>query len=266
MKKWLLGWFSAGLCSLLIGVFSVSAFTAVTLLDTQQVVAQDDDEDAGGGAPTATASKESFLYWVYKSLGPLYSFVFLAISFFLVALSFKYGMALRRDQYIPPGLAEQFEGLLSERRFQEAYEMTKNDESFLGQVLSAGLAKLASGYDKSMQAMEETTDNLSMTTEHGISLIGLIAATSTMIGLLGTVHGMIMSFNVIAQLTTPPKPNELAGGISTAMFTTIVGLILSIPATIVYTIYRNRHQRLVFDVSLLSEDLIGKVLALAQKK
>lgn len=270
MKKWLLGWFSAGLCSLLIGAVSLGAFTAVVFLDTPQVMAQDDDEDDADGADTAAGGAEkkkvSFLYWVYKSLGLMYSIIFLAISFFFVALSFKYGMALRRDQYIPPGLAEQFEGLLSERRFQEAYEMTKNDESFLGQVLSAGLAKLASGYDKSIQAMEETTESLNMTAEHGISLIGLIGATSTSVGLMGTVQGMIMAFNVIAESPTAPKPNELAGGISTAMFTTIVGLIISIPAICVYTLYRNRHQRLVFDVTLLSEDLIGKVLALAQKK
>lgn len=271
MKKWLLGWLSAGLCSLLIGAVSFGAFTAVMLLDTQQVVAQDDDEDDedSGGAAAGGRTKTddmSFLYWVYKSLGLMYSIIFLAISFFFVALTFKYGMALRRDQYIPPGLAEQFEGLLSERRFQEAYEMTKNDESFLGQVLSAGLAKLASGYDKSIQAMEETTESLNMTTEHGISLIGLIGATSTSVGLMGTVQGMIMAFKVIADSVTAPKPNELADGISTAMFTTIVGLIVSIPAIVVYTLYRNRHQRLVFDVTLLSEDLIGKVLALAQKK
>ncbi|MDO4583166.1 MAG: MotA/TolQ/ExbB proton channel family protein [Planctomycetia bacterium] len=257
-------WIGAGLCSAAFLTLAVGTFSVATLCDVAQVVAQ--DEEAGGDEAAASSNEQSLLMWTYTSLGPLYSFVFLGISFALVALGFKYFLALRRAQNIPPGLAEQFETLLNERRFQEAYEMTKNDDSYLGQVLSAGLAKLASGYDKSVQAMQETSDNISMGYEHGLSYVGLIAGTATMVGLLGTVHGMIMSFQVIATSVTAPKPNELAGGISTAMFTTMVGLVVAIPALVLFQVLKNRLSRTIFEVGVISEDLLGKVLASAQKK
>ena len=261
MKKWLLGWLSATFCSLLIAGVTVGTFTAVTFSDPAQAVAQDDDEET-----TAAAPRESLLIWLYNSAGPLYSFVFLGLSFLLVALSFKYFLAFRKDQNIPPGFAEQFEGLLNERRFQDVYEMTKNDDSFLGQVLAAGLAKIASGRDQSFKAMEDMTTNISMGTEHGVSIVGLIAGTSTMIGLLGTIDGMIRAFSVIARSTATPKPADLAGGISVAMVTTMMGLVVAIPAIVIYSLLRNRYQRLVYEVGMVSEDLIGKLLASAQKK
>ena len=263
-QSWLTKWIGAGLCSVMFFSIAASTFTAVMFLDSQQVVAQDEeeeaeDEDTGG-------SSQSVLMWTFNSLGAGFSIIFLGISFAFVALSVKYFLDLRRDQNIPPGLAEQFEALLGERKFQEAYEMVKNDESYLGQVLAAGLGKLQNGYDKALAAMQEASDHVSMGFEQGLSYVGVIAGTSTMVGLLGTVYGMIMSFQVIAEASTAPKPNELAGGISTAMFTTLVGLIIGIPATVVFQILKNRLARTIFEVGMISEDLLGKVLASAQQK
>lgn len=264
MKQKLLLGIAGLMMSMAVGMVGVATFVAVSVLDTQMVQAQDDIDDEGGEGEQK--SGENLLVWTFKSLGLTFSIVFLIISFLLVALTFKYALALRRTQNIPQGLDVQFEELLNQRQFQQAYEMTKNDDSYLGQVLSAGLAKLASGYDKSVQAMQETSDNISMTFEHGLSYIGMIAGTSTMLGLLGTVSGMIQSFKVIAQATTAPKPNELAGGISTAMFTTLVGLVIAIPAIVIFQIFKNKLARTVFEVGTISEDLLGKVLASVSKK
>ena len=266
MKKWLLGWLSATFCSLLIAGVTVGTFTAVTFSDPAQAVAAEDDDEGDSDDSGSKKPSTNLLVWLYGAAGPLYSFVFLGLSFLLVALTFKYGLAFRRDQNIPAGFAEQFEGLLNEKRFQEVYEMTKNDDSFLGQVLAAGLAKIASGRDQAFKAMEEMTTNISMGTEHGVSIVGLIAGTSTMIGLLGTIDGMIRSFSVIAASTATPKPADLAGGISVAMVTTMMGLVVAIPAIVIYSLLRNRYQRLVYEVGMVSEDLIGKLLASAQKK
>ncbi|MDO4570078.1 MAG: MotA/TolQ/ExbB proton channel family protein [Planctomycetia bacterium] len=257
-QRSLLGWVGAGLVSLVLGSAFVAAFSAVLVMDAPVAFAQE--------AEQAAKNDTNLLVWTWNSLGPTYSITFLLISFAFVALCFKYGLALRRTQNIPLGMAEQFEELLNQRQFQQAYEMTKNDDSYLGQVLTAGLAKLTSGYDKAVEAMQETSDSFSMSLEHGLSYIGLIASTATMVGLLGTVQGMIMSFQVIANAVTAPKPNELAGGISTAMFTTMVGLMVAIPALVAYQVLKNRLARTIFEVSAISEDLLGKVLASAQKK
>jgi biopolymer transport protein ExbB len=75
---------------------------------------------------------------------------------------------------------------------------------------------------------------------------------------LGTVQGMIASFEVIASNNSTPKPAELAAGISTALFTTLVGLIIAIPAIAIFNILRNRQQRLVLEVGVASERIIGR--------
>jgi biopolymer transport protein ExbB len=88
-----------------------------------------------------------------------------------------------------------------------------------------------------------------------MDLIGTIAP---MDGLFGTVDGMIRSFSVIATATGTPKASELAQGISTALFTTLVGLAIAIPALIIYNLLKNRISRLVLEVGILSEGLMSR--------
>ena len=97
-----------------------------------------------------------------------------------------------------------------------------------------------------------------MKLEHRLSYMQLIGTISPMIGLLGTVQGMIESFSVIANSPTTPKPAELAQGISKALFTTLIGLFIAIPAIAIYSILRNRIARLVLEVGILSEGLMSR--------
>jgi biopolymer transport protein ExbB len=79
-----------------------------------------------------------------------------------------------------------------------------------------------------------------------------------MVGLLGTVKGMVTSFGKIASSPQTPKPNELAGGIEQALYTTLVGLILAIPAIAIYNILRNKVQRHVLAAGVQAEDMLEK--------
>jgi biopolymer transport protein ExbB len=155
-------------------------------------------------------------------------------------------------------LVEGFEAHLNEKRYQEAYELAKNDESFLGQVLSAGLQKLSAGYAQAIEAMQEVGEEETMKLEHRLSYIAMIGTIAPMVGLLGTVDGMIASFSVIANSATSPKPAELAAGISTALFTTLVGLVIAIPAILAFGIMKNRIARLTLEVGILSEGLMSR--------
>ncbi len=192
--------------------------------------------------------------------------VFLALSFVFVALIVMNVMALRRQSMVPPDLVESFEVMLNEKRFQDAYELAKSDESFLGHVLAAGLAKLQEGYPQAVEAMQEVGEDENMRLEQRLSYIGLIGTVSPMIGLLGTVNGMVTSFQVIARSNTQPKPSELAGGISTALITTLVGLLLAIPAIAAFGIFRNRLARLVLEVGIYSERLMSRFQNVGPKK
>jgi biopolymer transport protein ExbB len=234
--------------------------------------------DAGAGAPAATdvnpppgepakeKEGEMLLVWLVKALGWEYVIVFLALSFVFVALCIMNMLSARRDQVCPQHLVDGFESLLDEKKYQEAYELSKADGSFLGNVLSSGLARLANGYDHALEAMQEVGQDESMKLQHRLSHIGLIGTISPMVGLFGTVDGMIRAFFAIATGGGSPDPQKLADGISKALLTTLVGLAIAIPAIAVYNILRNRLERLELEVGIASGNLMGRFEKVGQKK
>ena len=223
--------------------------------DAAAAAAPANNADAGGGS---AKPKQNLLSWVISSLGIGYLAIFLALSVTLVSLFVMNMLAARRDTLCPQELVDTFEEKLNDKDFQGAYDMARTDESVLGQVLSAGLAKLSRGYNKALEGMQEVGEEESMKLEHRLSYMALIGNLSPMIGLFGTVHGMISSFQVIALGGASPKPAELAEGISTALFTTLVGLAIAIPAIAAYNVLRNRVSRLLLEVGVTSENLMSR--------
>ncbi|MEX0978216.1 MAG: MotA/TolQ/ExbB proton channel family protein [Pirellulales bacterium] len=247
----------AVLCAIAVGM-AISPVVGTQLVNT--ALAQ---EKAGDAEQPA---EQSALAFYYNALGPMYTVIFLAISFIFVALIVMNIMSIRRQSVVPPDLVQNFEALLNEKRFQDAYELAKSDDSFLGHVLAAGLAKLQEGYPQAVEAMQEVGEDENMRLEQRLSYIALIGTVSPMVGLLGTVDGMVAAFRVIAASTTQPKPSALAQGISMALITTLVGLWLAIPAIAMFGYFRNRLQRLVLEVGIYSERLMSRFQNVAPKR
>lgn len=221
---------------------------------------------AGGAATTTTPAPPSLLAFFFGALGWEYTIPFTIMSFTMVALIVMNILSARRDNMVPIHLVEGFEAHLNEKRYQEAYEMAKNDESFLGQVLSAGLGKLSAGYPQAIEAMQEVGEEESMKLDHRMSYLAMIGSLAPMLGLFGTVDGMVRSFRVIANSEQTPKANKLAEGISTALVTTIVGLAIAMPAMLAFGILKNRFARLVLEIGILSEGLMSRFQNVGQKK
>lgn len=254
-------------CALLCAIAFGLAWAPLTdALLVSTAFAQDPTPPPAAAEDTVTPMQQSALAFYYSALGPFYMIVFLAISFIFVALVVMNVMALRRSSIVPPDLIENFEVMLNEKRFQEAYELAKNDDSFLGHVLAAGLAKLQEGYPQAVEAMQEVGEDENMRLEQRLSYISLVGTISPMVGLLGTVDGMVAAFRVIASSNTQPKPSELAQGISMALITTLVGLWLAIPAIAVFGYFRNRLQRLVLEVGIHSERLMSRFQNVGPKR
>jgi biopolymer transport protein ExbB len=232
--------------------------TDYVLSPTAAVAADDLLAEDAAEADERAAVQESYLMWFWGALGPLYSIVFLAISFTLVAFFVMNLLVSRRDNICPLHLVEGFEEHLNEKRYQEAYELAKSDESLLGQVLASGLAKLSTGYDNALAAMQETGQEESLKLDQRLSVLALIGTVSPMVGLLGTVHGMVDSFQVIARSSTTPKPSELAQGISKALVTTLIGLVLAIFAILAFNLMKNRQTRLMLESGIISENMMKR--------
>ena len=228
------------------------------------------DAAAGAGGPAAEGAKparadepqlktkKTLLQVALRALGWFYTVTFLVISFCFVALMVMNLLSSRRESVCPTELVEGFEKHLDEKQYQEAYELAKSDDSFLGLVLSAGLAKLSAGYSEAVEAMQEVGQEENLKLDHRLSYIALIGTISPMVGLFGTVDGMVRSFSVIAESTGTPPPSQLADGVATALWTTLVGLAIAIPAIAVHHLIKNRIDRLVLEVGILSDNLMSR--------
>lgn len=253
--------------------WGAAAFSAITFVAPAAVQAQDEETatqtEEEAAADSASAEKEkqkNLLTWFLGALGWDYTTAFLAISFWFVALLVMCILMLRRDTICPPQLAELMEAHLNEKRYQEAFDLAKSDDSFLGMVLAAGMAKLQSGYGKVVEAMQEVGADEGMKMEQKLGHIALIGTISPMVGLLGTVHGMVISFMEIAVSEATPSPSKLAGGISTALITTLVGLVLAIPAVAAFSFLRNRMNRMMLEASMIAGNLMGRFENVGPKK
>ncbi len=214
-----------------IGILALACLF-VSLSLSNQVFGQEATE------ATTAAVEENALYSFYKNLGPPYFFAFLIMSFIFVALLVLGILAVRKASFVPSDLIQGVDESLQGGDPQAAVDLVRADESFLGQIVSEGLTKLSAGKPAAMEQMQIAGEEEAMKLEHKLGYIALIGNIAPMVGLLGTVHGMIISFGEIANSTQTPKPSELAGGIQVALYTTLVGLILAIPAIVSYNLLK----------------------------
>lgn len=264
-----LGWsrlFLAPMTRLLVAccLFAASAVT-ITCLTPAAAIAQDEGEvvtDESEGAP----QKPSLLVYIAVACGWIFGPVFLVLSFVFVALVVMCFMQVRKQLLLPESLAHQFEQHLEAKEYQPAYELAKNDDSYLGHVLAAGMSKLQAGYSESVASMEEAQGIEQMKLEHKISYISLIGALAPMLGLLGTVQGMVDSFKKISDNPgVAPKPEQLAEGIATALVTTLIGLWIAIPAISFFHLFRNRVEEINSDASEESMRLMARFKSISKK-
>ncbi|MFN5757186.1 MAG: MotA/TolQ/ExbB proton channel family protein [Planctomycetia bacterium] len=261
----LVGVLTAGLAKALLAVAMIGATGAATiapaLLCPDVAVAQDE----GGAEEEAEPEGESMLVFYYNALGLKYVIVFLALSFGLVALLVMCFLQIRKAVLMPASLSQAFEAHLEAKEYQQAYELAKNDDSYLGRVLAAGMGKLQSGYGAAVEAMQEEEGEQAMKLEHKISYVSLVGALAPLFGLLGTVDGMVSAFMIIAKSSTAPKPNELAIGISQALCTTLIGLWLAIPAIASFAMFKNWLQKLTGDIDVEAMRLMSRFQNMGKK-
>ncbi|MCH2202459.1 MAG: MotA/TolQ/ExbB proton channel family protein [Fuerstiella sp.] len=231
-----------------------------------QVPADQNDVASSQETDDQPETSSNFLSWMVESLGLYWMFVFSGLSFVMVALIMMNLMQVRRDVLLPNEFVEDFEGKLNGKDFQGAYDLARNDDSFVARVLAAGMGRLSRGYPEAMEGMQEAGEDENMTLEHRLSYLALIGTVAPMLGLMGTVQGMIASFDKIATSPSTPKPAELAQGISMALFTTLIGLGIAVPAMIFYSILRNRIQRIVLEIGMVSEGLMSRFSLVGKQK
>ncbi len=162
--------------------------------------------------------------------------------------------ALRRSKIIPPELIHEIEERVKARKISEAIYLCQNDNSSIAKVFLAGLKSLGKGMWLVKEAIEDRGSREGLILEKYLGLLSTIAQMSTLLGLLGTVSGMIKTFKAIS--LTGQNPALLAGGIAEALIATFSGLCVAVPVMAFHRILKDKAELLIYEMEESSLKLI----------
>jgi biopolymer transport protein ExbB len=182
--------------------------------------------------------------------------VIAALSVVLIALIIEHLISIRKNALMPPDLAPQVHALIAQKQFKQAEDLCRQNPSLLGEILVAGLSEVGLEYSDIEKSMEDASVEQSSRLLRKIEYLSVIGSIAPMLGLLGTVWGMILAF-LEFESKANPQVSELAPGIYKALVTTLMGLGVAVPAVATFAIFRNRVDGLVAETALLAEHVFA---------
>lgn len=221
-------------------------------------------ESADQGTPIADQPRGLSLPSMLKAGGSV-GYLIVLLSLVMVALIADHIMNIRRSILMPPGLAEEVHGCLAKRQVDDAKKLCEQHQGYLGRLLNAGLQEISLGYASVEKAMEDTAVEQSARLFRRIEYLSVIGTIAPMLGLMGTVWGMIQAFLEFEQKANP-QVSELAPGIYRALITTLLGLGVAVPSLSAFAIFRNRIDELSAESTLLAEHVFADFRRASQAK
>lgn len=214
--------------------------------------------DADGGAAAADAESKipsSVLGLLWNS--GLCGYIIIILSVALMALSIETFIAFKPEKLMPEPILIEIEESLDNGEYENALEICQSEDIFMTRIVGAGLGKMANGFTRMEEAIGEEAEAQATLLHQKLGYINLIATISPMLGLLGTVSGMVTAFGEIARNPTATA-QDLAGGIYVALTTTLLGLIVAIPGTIIFTFLRNRTIKTIMDMGVICGEILDR--------
>jgi len=233
---------------------TASAFLLTSMVTIAPLLAQDSEG--------ATASKKSALEQYLTDGGPL-TIVIVAIGMIpLFALTIFNFINLTKAKFNPDDLKAALYDHMLNCRVRSAIELAASHPSYLGRMLAYALPNIDAtrpedlGREGVEDAMADFTINESRKQMTWINLISLVAQAAPMMGLFGTVFGMVGAFGIIG-VSGDADPAVLAGEISVALLTTMWGLVIAIPSVFAYFFFKGKYNALVADCNQTVEELLN---------
>jgi biopolymer transport protein ExbB len=183
--------------------------------------------------------------------------VLFALSLTAAFLVFEHVMTLRRRELMPAGLADRVSQSLGAGRVDDAELACRENPSLLAFVLLHGLAELEGGWPAVEKALEDAIAEQSARLFRRIEYLSVIGNIAPMVGLLGTVVGMIIAFQQVAISQASAGAAQLAEGIYQALVTTVGGLIVAIPSLGAFAVFRNRIDQLVAEAAYTAQHVFA---------
>lgn len=252
-----------GLLLCVLAIFTATAFSHRLTLAQEETL-----EDVGptaGSAPVTAGpeEKEEDVRTLLDTImdGGIVGLLIILLSMVSLGFIVEHFITIRKATLMPEPVMEELDDLIRQGQIDQAIEacQSHDSQSLVSQVILAGLERYKGsefGFAEYKAACEEAGEDQTGRLYRKTEVLGLIGSIAPMLGLTGTVLGMIRAFNMIAIKGGMAKPDELAGGIGQALVTTLLGLVVAIPTMVAFSFFRNKIDSLVAETGKRVEQIM----------
>jgi biopolymer transport protein ExbB len=212
-----------------------------------------------GVGAVRTGRTQTFFEQFVLAGGPIVWFVLLPMSLIAVYLAAEHSLTIRRKKLLPCGIGGTIVRIIQQFGVEHLETRIAEQGDFVSTAVARAVTQGKGDWFRMRNALAESLQDQASQLLRKIEWINLIGNVSPMVGLFGTVFGMIKLFNTIVVAGGQPQPAQLAEGISVALVTTFWGLFIAIPALAVYGVFRNRIETLVSDAVVETEDVMPQI-------
>ncbi|MDR2345014.1 MAG: MotA/TolQ/ExbB proton channel family protein [Planctomycetaceae bacterium] len=231
--------------------------------DTQNIK-DNNNNDTKNNSPKSSSSRLTF-FGILQASG-IIGYIIIFLSFVVVAVVIEFLFTVRRELIIPHKLIEIVQQHLIQGQLGAAIQSCNDNQSPLAKILVAGMKGFEFGWDAIEKNAEDAIETEASRLYRKIEYLNLIGNIAPMLGLLGTVVGMIIAFQHLAESGGVSKPTELAQGIYLALLTTVEGLIVALPALGLYSILAGQIASLISETTNTVEQILNPIRRSLMKK
>jgi biopolymer transport protein ExbB len=204
----------------------------------------------------------------FFSTGGIFMYPILAVFAFGVAVAVERYVTLTMVTNKNQSVWDSIQPLLTRGDFDKAREMTSNDESTIGHVLNVGLERQGAVRRREdiEIAMEESMMEIVPQLEKRTPYVALASNVATLLGLLGTIMGLIQAFTAVANANPAEKADLLSASISVAMNTTAFGLMVAIPLLVTHTVLTSKTGEIVDSLEMATVKVLNVISSKAKRQ
>lgn len=204
--------------------------------------------------PIPGAPPDKSLLELFQSTGPV-GYMMVLTSMAGTAFVIEHLVNVRREKLAPTPLAQDLQALIEEEQYDEAIELCDQEGGYLSNLVGAALRLRHAGYHEMVNSLEAAATEEQFKLQTKISYLSLIGNVGPLLGLLGTVTGMITSFQKIEKLKAP-TPKDLASGVYESLVNTTMGLFIGIVFLTAFFLYKNKVTKMCLSMNLQAVDLL----------
>jgi biopolymer transport protein ExbB len=212
-----------------------------------------------GVSATEVGRTQTFFEQFVVAGGPIVWFVLLPMSLITVYLAAKHCLTIRRKNLLPDGIGTRIVAMIQQFGPGQLEARLADRDDFVSTAVSKAITQGKGDWFRMRSLLFESLQEQALRLLRRIEWVSLIGNVSPMVGLFGTVFGMIKLFDAIVMAGGQPQPAQLAEGISVALVTTFWGLFIAIPALAIHGVFRNRIETLANDAVVEAEILMPQI-------